>query len=287
MSWVKAASLSADLDLAAMSAYLHQQGVNHRISEESGAQVIWVQHGGHAAAVLELVEGVSRGDVQFNVSESAADNNPASSNSWVSQTGRFPATLCLLVLAIFGALLVEFNPSLSLVRWLTYQDIHVVGNRLGLGTVAQIFSEGQYWRLVTPIFLHFSLFHILFNSLWLWEFGRRLEGFLGRSRFLSLVLFTGIASNSTQYFWQGPSLFGGMSGVLYGLLGYLWIRNRLQPDPRIALPSGVIIFMLVWLLVAASGFVDMFIGGSVANAAHVGGLLAGMLAAFAASRDRP
>jgi len=270
-----------------MSAYLHQQGVNHRISEESGAQVIWVQYGEQAAAVLELVEGVSRGDVQFNVSEKLRHANTVSSSSWYSQASQFPVTLCLLLLAILGALLVELNPSLSLVRWLTYQDIHVSGNRVGLGTAYQVLSGGQYWRLISPIFLHFSLFHILFNSLWLWEFGRRLEGFLGGSRFLGLVLFTGIASNSAQYFWQGPSLFGGMSGVLYGLLGYLWIRNRLQPNPQIALPSGVIIFMLVWLVVAASGLVDMFIGGSVANAAHLGGLLAGILAAFAASRDRP
>lgn len=287
MSWVRAATLSADLDLAAMSGYLHQQGVSHRISEENGAQVIWVQHSEHAAAVLELVEGVGRGDVQFNVSDKQPQPTSVSSAAWYSSARRFPVTISLLALAMLGALLVEFNSSLSLVRWLTFQDVYVNGNRLALGSASQIFTDGQYWRLVTPIFLHFNLFHILFNSLWLWEFGRRLELFLGGSRFLGLVMFTGIASNSVQYLWQGPALFGGMSGVLYGLLGYLWIRNRLQANPLIALPSGVIVFMLAWLCIAASGFVDTFIGGRVANAAHVGGLLAGMLAAFVASRDRP
>ena len=67
-----------------------------------------------------------------------------------------------------------------------------------------------------------------------------------------------------------------MSGVLYALLGYLWIRHWLAPQPALALPRGIIVFMLVWLLLCLSGIVDLFMRGSIANAAHVSGLLVGM-----------
>jgi len=68
-----------------------------------------------------------------------------------------------------------------------------------------------------------------------------------------------------------------MSGVLYALLGYLWIRHWLAPNPVLALPRGIIVFMLVWLLLCLVGIVDLFMRGSIANAAHVTGLVTGMI----------
>ena len=68
----------------------------------------------------------------------------------------------------------------------------------------------------------------------------------GSLHLLLVVLVTALISNAGQYLWEGPSLFGGLSGVLYGLLGYLWVFNRLAPAPVLALPKGVIGFMLAW-----------------------------------------
>ncbi len=104
---------------------------------------------------------------------------------------------------------------------------------------------------IAPIFIHFGVFHIVFNGLWLWEFGRRIESLAGSLHFLLLVLVTGLVSNGAQYWWSGPSLFGGMSGVIFGLLGYLWIRNLVAPHPGLALPRGI-----VPLLIGA----DLYVG---------------------------
>ena len=71
--------------------------------------------------------------------------------------------------------------------------------------------------------------------------------------------------------------FGGMSGVIYGLLGYIWIRNLLAPHPLIALPKELIIFMIGWLFVCMTGILDVLLGVGIANAAHATGLLIGML----------
>jgi GlpG protein len=85
----------------------------------------------------------------------------------------------------------------------------------------------------------------------------------------------GVQLRAVRY--GGPSLFGGLSGVLYGLLGHCWIFQLLAPNPAYRLPRGVLVMMLVWLVLCLSGLVSMIGFGEIANAAHVGGLLIGCL----------
>src|SRR5690606_25800074 len=125
------------------------------------------------------------------------------------------------------------------------------------------------WRLLTPAFLHFGFFHLLFNSLWMWDLGRRLELGLGWKHYLLFVLCSAVTANLTQYMWGGSALFGGMSGVVYALVGFIWLRQRFDASPVFAVPKSIIAFMLVWLVLCMTGVVDYFIAGSVANAAHV------------------
>ena len=101
-------------------------------------------------------------------------------------------------------------------------------------TPARDIVKGQVWRAVTPIFLHFGIMHIVFNMMWLWQFGLVLETRFRSLRFLALVLFVAIASNSAQAFFDGTN-FGGMSGVNYGLFGFLLARSKLHPDPGFVL----------------------------------------------------
>jgi GlpG protein len=126
--------------------------------------------------------------------------------------------------------------------------------------------------------MHFGILHLAMNSLWYWELGRRIEVRQGAGGLLALTLLFAGLSNAAQYLFGGPSLFGGLSGVLYGLLGYCWIFQRLAPTPAYHLPPGVLVMMLVWLVLCASGLITALGFGSIANAAHVGGLLAGCLA---------
>jgi GlpG protein len=72
-----------------------------------------------------------------------------------------------------------------------------------------------------------------------------------------------------------------MSGVVYALLGFVMVSHKLSPHPLTAVPAGVIGFMLFWLVLCMTGAIDIFLGGGgVANAAHLGGLIAGCLFAF-------
>jgi GlpG protein len=129
--------------------------------------------------------------------------------------------------------------------------------------------HGQIWRLVTPILMHGSILHILFNMFWLRDLGTLLETRHGSYRFLLLVLATGIGSNLLQYAIAGPN-FLGMSGVVYGLLGYIWVQGKLNPAFGFELNSQTVMIMAAWLVL---GFTGML--GPIANWAHLGGLIMG------------
>lgn len=132
-------------------------------------------------------------------------------------------------------------------------------------------ARGQVWRLITPIFLHFGVMHILFNMMWLWTLGRPLEHELGKVRFLLVVAAIGVCSNIAEALLGGTN-FGGMSGVIYGLFGLVVVHGRLHPAGILHLDPRTVRFMLVWLVLCFTGFL-----GPIANWAHLFGLFSGGL----------
>src|SRR5690606_11070458 len=98
----------------------------------------------------------------------------------------------------------------------------------GTGLLRSVLS-GEQWRLLTPIFLHFGLLHQLFNMLWLWDLGGALEARRGFGFLALFVLISGIGGNLAQYLITGWPYFGGVSGVVFGLLGFIWMPGRYNP----------------------------------------------------------
>ena len=131
--------------------------------------------------------------------------------------------------------------------------------------------SGQLWRPVTPIFIHLSILHILFNMMWLRAMGSAIEFVRGTWRFVILCLILAVISNIGQLFWSGP-MFGGMSGVVFGLVGYVWMKGKTQPHLGIGLMQQTLVFVVLWLVLCMAG-----VFGPIANAAHLFGFLAGIL----------
>jgi GlpG protein len=92
------------------------------------------------------------------------------------------------------------------------------------------------------------------------------------------ILIIAIASNVAQYFVSGPN-FGGLSGVVYGLFGYLWIRGKYDPASGLQQDSTTIILSLAWFFVCLTGMI-----GPIANTAHASGLVMGMAWGFLAAK---
>jgi GlpG protein len=153
-----------------------------------------------------------------------------------------------------------------------FQDIMFMGSPEA-GFLYEI-RHGQIWRLITPIFIHLSILHILFNMLWFRDLGYIIENRFGKNDLLILIGVSGVISNLFQYCVSGPQ-FGGMSGVLYGMLGFIWVYKKIHEEFEYSLPARDITIMVGWLLACLTGFL-----GPIANTAHAGGLFVGMLFAI-------
>lgn len=265
-----------DQNLSDFSLYLWQQGIAHRIYEQAGCQLLLVNEERHVDQVLRAYQQLEGGQLSLRrVSRNGATATDSASVFLLTLISA-KATVVLIVLSILGAMLPYFDTYGEWIRLITFQDFHVEHGKPVFLDAQESFAAGEYWRLLTPVFLHFGWMHIVFNSLWLWELGRRIEGSQGSLRLLGLVLLIGVGSNIMQYRDHQDSLFGGMSGVIYGLLGYCWFWDKLCPDRKFQLPPGIIGFMLVWLMIGYSGFFEMF-GVHIANAAHLYGLILGII----------
>jgi GlpG protein len=185
-----------------------------------------------------------------------------------------PATLLLILACVAVAVISGFATNHDAIGKLFFSDYprHMPEIR-----------SGEVWRLITPIFIHFNFLHILFNMMWLRDLGSLIERREGSLRFLLKVLVIGILSNLAQYlsgglansdslrFLAGYGYFGGMSGVVYGLFGYVWISGKCNPQTGYILHPYIVTTMLVWFFLCFTGIV-----GDIANSAHAGGLIVGM-----------
>ena len=148
--------------------------------------------------------------------------------------------------------------------------------RMGASYAPAIFSGHEYWRLVSAMFMHFGLAHLLSNMLYLILVGYRLEREQGHIRFLLLYFISGLIASvaSALYYWltKQDAVCAGASGAVYGLIGamlVLTIRNRGKGAIRVSIPRmAFLIMFIVWSSTASEG---------VDAVAHVAGLAAGAL----------
>jgi GlpG protein len=262
-------------DLLPLSAVLQQRGVAHRIFEENGQQVLKVGRQEQVGEVVSLYQSWRAGEFRIErVAGPAGASNPlAAPGQRISRASRVvPVTVTLIGLSVVCFLLFYLNAPLEWLSLLTFTPFSIVAGKIQFEGIS-----GQYWRFLTPAFLHFGWLHIAFNSLWLWELGSKVERTLGGVNMTLLFCTIALVSNSAQFAFGGPGLFGGMSGVVYGLLGFCWAGARIQPGWEFGPPRSVMIMMVGWLLFCMLGIVEVLGFGAVANAAHLGGLLTGAI----------
>jgi GlpG protein len=173
-----------------------------------------------------------------------------------------PFTSSVLAICIVIYLLAVVGVS-SPYSWLTIQPIVMLAD------------TGQWWRVLGPALLHFSVLHIAFNLLWWWTLGKQIEKSFGISSLLMLFIFSAAVSNVAQLWVSGPN-FGGLSGVVYALVGCVWWLGWLKPNWGLSLPKPIVGFLLVWLVV---GYLDI-LPVHMANTAHTVGLICGCLFAW-------
>ena len=124
---------------------------------------------------------------------------------------------------------------------------YVASNKNPLASLA----KGELWRAVTPIFIHLDWLHIVFNMIMFFQFGALIESLKGTVRLGGLILVIAVISNVAQAVgpeaWGGHHAFGGMSGVVYGLFGYVWVKSTFCPEPGFSTSQGTVIILIGWL----------------------------------------
>jgi rhomboid protease GluP len=186
---------------------------------------------------------------------------------------RIPATSGLIAanLLVFAAMLAQ-----GAGLWHTDNAVQLAwGANFGPAT-----KDGEWWRLGSALFLHFGLAHLALNMLALWDGGRLVERMFGHARFLAIFFTAGLSGNLLSLIAQGDrAVSGGASGAVFGvygaLLAYLWLeRRQLQAGEFRPLFLGAALFTAINI---ALGFQVT----GIDNAAHIGGLTAGILSGAA------
>ncbi|GLQ32317.1 rhomboid family intramembrane serine protease [Litoribrevibacter albus] len=259
---------SAEL-VAKISERLWKAKIPHQVvstgTEQAPLSEIWLVREEDLPLAVEILNSPETN----KVSESNGRSPLVASLSYAKVTWFFIIT-CVLV-----ALLTRAGANVEMVAWFSIVPIQVIGNRFLPGSLDVVFSTGEFWRLFTPALIHFGGLHLVFNMLWVWEFGRRIEQVEGKMRLFIVLLASAVISNLGQYF-AGSVYFGGMSGVIYAFLGYMVVTDKLSTHPKYEIPTFLVGFMLVWLALGFTQFTK-FIGlGGIANAAHTVGLISGV-----------
>jgi GlpG protein len=277
LNWFPVRHFPLEQDLAKLSGYLRSRGLMHRIAEDQGQQLLEVTDAEVIPALNQFLDDFLSGKVELEATAAArVPTNAQQLPSLVDQMRTAPVVVALIALSVLGTLVWSTEAGQVYFHYFSFQNF----TRTELIPLFDSYAQREVWRLITPVFLHAGLFHVLFNSMWMWDLGRRVEYLLGPKHFIIFFLITGIASNAAQFLWNPSPFFGGMSGVVYALVGFIAVRQRLAPHPLMAVSPALLGFMLFWLVLCMTGVVDYFMSGSVANAAHFGGLVAGAVYAL-------
>jgi GlpG protein len=190
-----------------------------------------------------------------------------------------PLTFVLIVISVGVFILSRYGRNMEGLQSLFITQFMLGDSFIQVDPTLPEIRHGEIWRLFTPMFIHFSPLHILFNMLWLRDLGSMIEGRQSSGTLLALVLTIAAGSNLAQFFLHhhAPN-FGGMSGVVYGLLGYVWLRGKFDPGSGLFLHPSTVTLMLIWLV---AGFAQLL--GPIANIAHLAGLLMGTVWGYLSS----
>lgn len=273
--------LPTEVNATTFSDYLLVQGIHNSVEEESGKWAIWIHSEDEIPKAKDLLSAFNANpkDPKFHQSRSAAaaikekeekEEELAGKRHFdrrkifksTTPYGVGPLTLILIMGSVAVAALTNLGNNREMVRYFLISTTY--------GTGLSEVMQGQVWRLLTPILLHSGFLHIFFNMMWLFDLGSMVEGRESTLKLLVLVVVIGILSNLGQFYFRGPS-FGGMSGVVYGLLGYVWMKGKFDPASGLYLHPQTVAMMLIWFFVCLFGLIP-----AVANWAHGVGLVVGM-----------
>ncbi|MEZ7227758.1 rhomboid family intramembrane serine protease GlpG [Alteromonas sp. DY56-G5] len=262
--------------------YLTSQHIQAAVVQHDKEFVVVLDNHDHLDRAKIIADGFLANPTDPKYQQAAWDNgknvrlapsgNGFSMGNIIADAVKAPFTSVVFILCVAVYLLSLFGLFAPIAQHLLMQPFSILS------------QNHEWWRLLGPAFIHFSALHIIFNLLWWGMLGAKIERILGMSMLLIVFLVSATISNAAQALFSDPVqgnlfLFGGLSGVVYAVMGFVWWLGWLRPSWGLSLPNSIVGFMLVWLVL---GYADI-LWVNMANAAHTAGLISGCLLAGALS----
>lgn len=250
-------------EIAMLQKFLRQHGIPVTVAERGDTLELLLIQSGYEAAARELIQEFKDNPPELEPYSPSEDAGPGLVKLLSKQAGIFTFLMFIAVLGVaFFQWFISDERTIGLLMY----------TPMGINTI----ELSEPWRLVTPILMHFSATHLIFNLFWWWYLGGRIELTYGSRALVAITIFSALVSNFAQWYTSGP-LFGGLSGVVYALLGFCMIESWGRRS-ALFLPPALYVFMIGWLFL---GYTDL-LWVNVANEAHLLGLISGIVAGFAA-----
>jgi GlpG protein len=297
-------SLPDQRDAERFAAFLVTQGIDAHAEQDMREWAIWVRDENCIEQARESFElfKIDPNDSRYKGAERDAEairreeaqRRISAQKNMIEMRGRWrqpmarraPLTFTMVVLSVVVTLVGNFgqadqgiggtiNRQLSFCRKVDF----ITSDQNPLASL----GKGELWRAVTPIFIHLDWRHIVFNMIMFFQFGALVESLRGTVRLAVIVICVAVISNLAQAVappdlplgFGGTPFFGGMSGVVYGLFGYVLMKSWYTSEPGFALSQLTKIILIGWLFLCLTPAIP-----NVANVAHFVGLVSGQTLAY-------
>lgn len=271
MSSILVLQASPDINLSPITQRLWQESIPHRVVMNNGSQDLWVARAEDAEKVKAWVQQWQAGELTPQPDPSEQIPWQVNLEQYLMFASKFPVTVFLLV-AIVIIFILQQTGLIGIKEWLLKPEFWS-GEKLDLTSFW--FNETYLW--FSPALVHLSLMHLLMNGFWWWVLGREVEARDGHFTLLWLTVVLAIGAGYAQYLAVGP-YFAGLSGVVYGLMGWAWARQTFK-GTLYQLPSWLFPFMIVSMAVIM--LVDNIVMDlNIGHESHLAGAILGVLLAL-------
>lgn len=189
-----------------------------------------------------------------------------------------PITIILILCSYMGAVLVSLDPDeLWFVRWLLFQTVQYGW----FAPISDGILQGQFWRIITPVFLHYSLPHVIVSTCFFWLIARPIELFKGSWHFLLLLVVVASITHFVQFLANPNKFFGGLVCVVYGAMGYILAYQYLLNSNNFSRFKPIVVILFIALIMGLIGVFDLFISSGIFHRTILVGLLVGAAYGFA------
>lgn len=235
---------------------LTQQGIRYEVKQTNGSNELWLDDPHLIEPVIKAYDALKQ-----------AQHQQKQHTLSIQNLKQLPVTSSFIIMSLAVALLTQLGE--QFLEWFFIAQVQYYPK----GWVPYT-GLANIWHSVSPIFLHFGIEHLVFNTLSFWYLGSILERKLTFIGYIILVTCIALVSNYSQLWVSGP-LFGGLSGVVYGLIGFAFVYQTFYRP--LFIPNGLFYLAIGWILLGLTPIFALIGLGNMANTAHVSGLLCGAM----------